>query len=375
MSSRPGEESFALNGLNALLTTAAQNSPDSLLVEDDDGSTTAAQLNRRAGQLAAQLRLGGLTRGERVLIVAGAQTAALVAIAAVLRAGFEPVMAPCDVNPVELATFARISDAAALIGPSHYGALDLTDVYLSAAAIAETVRGILTHGPGLVDGAVDISFAALDALPAQDESGSAILEMPTIATFDGPKLAPRLISHRQAALFADALSLVEQARIAPSRRIVSLLPPTSLAGLVGGPFAAFVGASHLVLHGPFAARRFLHHCDQADSTAERSFHLLAPAAIGAAFENESLTVDLASLLLVSRFADHDAFALPASIACRCPVIDLYAFGEGTVLAQTRQNGEADPPRRLTELSLTDGLGARLNRARAEQRFQGADALP
>ena len=368
MSAHSGDEPFALSGLNALLTTAAQNSPDHILVEDDEGASTAAQVASRAARLAFQLRSSGLARGERVLIVAGAQTASLVAIAAALQAGLEPVLTGCCANPVELATLARTAKASALIGATRYGGLDLSDVYLSAAALADTVRGILTHGPEQIDGAVDISFATLDALPNGGEpGGSPILEMPTIATFAGPAKAPRLTSHRQASLFADALSLVEQARIDPSRRILSLLPPASLAGLVSGPFAAFVGASRLVLHGPFAGRRFLAHCD-----AEPGIHLVAPSVIGRIVGAPALAADLASLILVSRFADRTSFVLPARIACAKPVIDLYAFGEDGVLAQPRQDGVADPPVRETDLSLTDGLGARLNRARAEHRIHGAD---
>ncbi len=368
MSVRAADELSSLSGLGALLTTAANNSPDHVLVEDDEGTSTAAQLALRTRRLAAQLQLGGLARGERVLIVAGAQTASLVAIIAALQAGLEPVLAPCHAGALGLATFARLAGAAALIGPTRYGELELGEVYLSAAGSAETIRGILTHGPDRVDGAADISFAALDALPGPAELLDAdVLEMPTIATFAGPWTAPTLVSHRQASLFADALSLVEQARINPSKPIIALLAPTSLAGLVGGPFAAFVGASRLVLHGPFSAKRFLAHLDQ-----DPGAHLLAPAVIGGCFDRA--TFDLSSLMLVSRYADADAFALPGSLASQRPSVDVYAFGEDAVLAQRRENGEAAPPARLAaDLSLTDGLGARLNRARAEHRLHAADA--
>ena len=376
MTPHSGDEPVASSGLNALLTTAVRNSPDHILIEDDQCAVTVAQFVRRAAQLASSLKLGGLKRGERVLIVACAQVEAIVAIAAVLRAGLEPVLTPCGVNPVELATAARVCDVAALIGPARYGALDLGDVYLSAAAIADCVRGILTQGPEQVDGAVDVSFDALDASATRNKSEASDVETPTLVTLAGPKLAPRLITHRQAALFADALSLVEQAGINPSKRLVSLLSPASLAGLVGGPFAALVGASRLVLHGPFAARRFLAHCDAGDTcargNADRSFHLLAPAEIGRVFEGDSFAADLASLILVSRYEDRSAFSPPASVSCRQPIIDLYTFGEEAVVAQARRNGAAEAPRRATDRSLTDGLGARLNRARAEHRLQGAD---
>ena len=360
------DELFSLSGLNALVSTAAENSPDHILIQDDDGVSTAAQVARRVRGLASQLVVGGLIRGERVLIVGGAEAASIVAVVAALRAGLEPVLAAPGIHPIDLATCAQVSGAAALIGPSRYGDLDLGETYLSTAAIAESIRGILTHGPDRTDGAADISFPALDAMPdvvRPDEP--LVVEMPTIATFAGARTAPRLVSHRQASLFADALSLVEQARINPSKPVISLLAPASLGGLVGGPFAAWVGASRLVLHGPFDGRRFLAHCD-----ADPQAHVLAPAAIGRTLER--CAGDLSSMILVSRFADAESFVLPEAVAGERPVVDLYAFGEASVLAQRRQNGEPDWPKRVADLSATDGLGARLNRARAEQRIHSAD---
>ena len=369
MSVRDVDEPVGLSGLNALLTTAASNSPDHILVEDDEGASTARQIELRTRRLATQLTNGGLAPGERVLIVAGAQSASFVAIMATLRAGLEPVLAPCHAGPVELATFAHAAGAAALIGPTRYGGCEFGETYLAAAAAADTIRGILTHGPDRVDGTADISPATLDALPEPAATGhrdSAVLETPTIATLAGPWTSPTLVSHRQISLFADALSLVEQARIDPSKRVVALLPPTSLAGLVSGPFAAFVGASRLVLHGPFAAKRFLAHCDAAPGA-----HIVAPFAFGRCLAGQAY--DVSSLILVSRFAGADAFALPPPLAFDRPVVDLYAFGEDAVLAQCRENGEAVPPARVAGLKAADGLGARLNRARAEHRLHSAEA--
>ncbi len=154
--------------------------------------------------------------------------------------------------------------------------------------------------------------------------------------------------------------------MAPSHPLISLLPPCTLAGLVGGPFAAFVGASHLVLHGPFAARRFLAHCDAAPG-----YHLVVPAAVAQRFAEGALTAGLASMILVSRFAQPDAFVLPPALRCERPSIDLYAFGEEVVLAQRRRDGVAEPPRRIADRSASEGLGARLHRAQAEERAGSA----
>lgn len=363
-----GDDPFELGGLDALLTTAVRSSPHTVLFADDAGDVGAAVLARRVRALAERFRLSGLRRGERVLIVAGAQVQTLAAIVAAVRAGLEPALARPGLGAVELAAHAGAAQAAALIGPSFYGE-PIGETYLSAAALADTIRLIATHGAAPTDGALDISAAALDASsePPDAETGEPLLEMPLIATFAGPGEAPRLVSHRQAALFADALSLVEQARINPSRAILSLLSPSSRAGLVAGPFAALVGASKLVLHGPFDSATLLGRLD-----AEPGIHLVAPAAIGEALSADALAAAPGSLILVSRFVDSEAFALPAPLPTTHLVADLYAFGEETVLTQRRLDGEARPPARVADRSLTDGLGARLNRARAEHRLHAGE---
>ena len=356
------EAPFPDSGLYALLATAARDCPGMVLMGDDEGSSTASDLARRVLRLAAVLRLASLSPGERILIIAGAQTAAFVALVAALRAGLEPALAPCGLGPAEMAAHASAAQAVALIGPARYGALELGDSYLAAAAIAASIRVIATQGPDPVDGAVDVSFARLDGMhevPDEPALQGGNQETPTVFTFSGPPIAPVLVAHRQAGLFADALSLVEQARINPSKRIISTLPPASLAGLVAGPFAALVGASSLVLQGPFDSARFLAACD-----AEPGYHLVAPEAIGRLFEETALAADLTSLILVSRFAGQAAFVLPRTLACDRPVVDLYAFGENTLLAQRRTDGVAHPPARVPDKSPGGGLGARLNRARA-----------
>jgi len=364
-----GREAFSASGLDALVAAAARDCPDRVLVRDDTGASTAGELARRIGRLAALLQHAGFVPGEHVLIAAGATTGAIVALVASLRAGLEPALMPVGLGPIEIAAYAQAAGAAALIGPSRYGVLELGETYLSAAALADSIRMIATQGPDAVDGAADVSFERLDTMidVSSDGLSSNTAEPPAIATFEWASGVPTLVTHRQAVLFADALSLVEQARINPSVRIVSTVPPASLAGLVAGPCAALIGAAGLTLHGPFDGTRFLAACD-----VEPSFHLVAPAAIGRTFEDGALTVDMASLVLVSRFASSAAFVPPPPVQCDRAVIDVYAFGEHTVLAQRRVDGHAQPPSRVTDRSEGGGLGARLNRARAEHRLYGVD---
>ena len=407
------EGSFASKGLDSLLASAAHDCPDAVLMRDDQGPSTARQLSERMRKLIVHLRLFDFAPGERIVVVAGARTDTLVALAALGRAGLVPVLVPCDLNPVELAAHARVAEAAALIGPGACGALQLGETYLSAALIVETIRMIACQGPGLFDGAIDVAYSTLDAMGDPGDQLFPVRDVPPIVTFAGPRSAPTMKYHRQAALFADALLLVEQARINPSKPLISTVPPATLAGLVAGPFAALIGASSLVLHGPFDAARFLALCD-----AEPGYHLVVPGAVGALFAHGALSAHLASLILVSRFDSLSAFAVPAPSACDRPVVDVYAFGEDQVLAQRRTDGEARSPGQVgcqgtgsplpepaaagsgeagagkaaldrasgIDPASTDprdgrsegsrsqdhGLGVRLNRARADQRLRGTE---
>ena len=341
MASPLGGTPFASKGLDSLLAGAARDCPHAVLMRDDRGASTALQLMERVRKLVVHLRLLDFAPGERVLVVADARTDTLVAVAALLRAGLVPALVPCHLNPVEMAAHARVAEAVALIGPDVCGGLHLGETYLSAAAIVETIRMIACQGPGLVDAAIDVAFPTLDAMGDPGEQPLPPRDVPPIATFAGPRTAPTMRRHRQAALFADALSLVEQARINPSKPLISTVSPATLAGLVAGPFAALIGASSLVLHGPFDAGRFLALCD-----AEPGYHLVVPGALGPLFADRALSADLASLILVTRYDDPEAFAVPASNTCERPVVDVYAFGEDQVLAQRRTDGEARSPARV-----------------------------
>ncbi|WP_246725220.1 AMP-binding protein [Beijerinckia sp. L45] len=348
-------------GLDALLLAALQESPDTVLFCDDERSVSARDFAARVQGIAAQYRQCGLQPGERVLLVTGSTVQSLAALFAALRAGLEPALAPCGLGPVELASYARAADAVALVGPTHYGTLALGDAYLSAAAVSDTIRLVATLGPQAVDGAADFGAAALMENAAPFGAEAAV-----IVTFDGPANTPAPVAHRQAALFAAALALVDQAQINPTKPILSTIVPATLAGLVAGPFAALIGASGLVLHGPFDSKSFLAAYD-----ATLGAHLVAPADMGATLRAAGMSDGDASLILLSRFASPTGFVLPQALDCARLVVDLYGFGEAAVLARRREGGQVQIPSELSDGSLPGRLGVALNRARSESRTVAA----
>jgi hypothetical protein len=356
-------------GLDGLLQTSARACPAAVLFRDGEGVTTAGQAALYSAALAGQFRQCGLRPGERVLLVMSARTIAVLALAGALRAGLVPVLLPCGLGPVEIATYAKASAAAALVGPAHLGRQDYGESYLSAAALSDTIRLIATLGPGRVDGAADFQASAIvpaagASLAASSLAASSLApagpEGELILTFErpahpAPASGAALVSHRQSAIFSAVLQLASEAQLNPSRPLLSTLVPATFAGLVAGPYAALTAAASLTLHGPFDAAEFLRACD-----AEPGAHLAVPAAIAPVLHEAGLTRGDASLILLSRFASPAAFTLPAPLSCERLAIDLYAFGETAALAHRREGGLAAWPAELRDaksLAWRDGRAA------------------
>lgn len=327
----------ASDGLVALIAAAVRSDPARVLFEDDHRAATARQVAHRVDRLADQLRAGSLQPGEHVLVVVGAQVEAPITIAAALQAGLRPVLAACDLGPVDLAAIARAASAAALIGPSRYGDLDLGETYLSTAALAEGVRGVLTFGCPAPDGAMDVSMPVLDGMDAPDRPAPpSEIAASTIVTVAAPRSgSPRLIPHDGHSLAAAARSVIDALPLAPGGPVLSLISPATLASLAGGLFAALLRNQRYVLHGPFDGASFLARCDGAGA-----YSLLAPAGAATALVESGVTRGAASLVLVSR--SEQITTSGGGGDAGCPVLDLDAFGERSIRVARRPepNGDA-----------------------------------
>ena len=340
-------------GLDALLRATLQDCPDAILVRDDVRALSGRTFDTLVQAAAAYLRRCGVLAGDRILLTMDFGVPCLVALFAALRAGVEPALVACGTRPIEMAARAKVAGAVALVGPTSCGSDEFGEAYLSAAAMSDAIRLVATLGPGEVDGAVDWSLAALQAMAA--EAGSIGPEARVIVTFEPNSAVPG--EHHQGALFAQALALVDAAGVNPSKPLLSTILPATAAGLVAGPFAALIGASSLALHGPFAAAAFLRACER-----EPGAHLVAPAAIAPLLEKAEITAVCGSVTLLSRHASAAAMALPPALDWPCPVVDLQAIGEATLIARAR-TGTAELQHERAEPGLPAPLGAALNRAR------------
>jgi non-ribosomal peptide synthetase component E (peptide arylation enzyme) len=109
--------------LDALTAGAAKLRPERLaLTEAGPGTTTRAltygEFDAQVRALVQHLAELGLAPGERILVLAGARTACVVATLAALAARLEPLLVPVGVEAARLAEIATSARCAAIAGPS-----------------------------------------------------------------------------------------------------------------------------------------------------------------------------------------------------------------------------------------------------------------
>jgi non-ribosomal peptide synthetase component E (peptide arylation enzyme) len=153
---------IAAFSLDALTAGAAKLRPERLALAKAGPGTTRRTLTY--GEFDAQVRALaehfvdlGLAPGERVMILAGARTACVVATLAARAAGIEPLLVPIGIEAQRLGAIASSTGCAAVMGPTSYAALDLEAALFEAAASSEMVRFVATLSPGQADGAIDLA--------------------------------------------------------------------------------------------------------------------------------------------------------------------------------------------------------------------------
>lgn len=312
---------LTLFGFDALVSGAARLRPNRIAVRDigaDEGDIDHAELDRKIDRFRSHLRQFDMQPGERVALACTPSAETLVALMGVIAAGLEPVLAPAGMSCEALAAGARAAAAAALIAPASIGGESLEELLFGVAAQTPSIRLIATLGPGMIDGAADMSSAALalaEAPPAQDRTLQA--KKVTIGTLnhDGG-----LRFLEQGALLANGLGLVAKARVSGAAPLISLVSPGSTAGLVAGPLASLLSGAPLHFVAPFEASAFLAHLD-----AIGPARLVAPRSILPHLDAAGLLTDgaLLSCIAIARPDDDDDLQLQSET---CPIIEIGADG-------------------------------------------------
>lgn len=183
--------------LDSLLRDAAGQWPDRTAIADRTDTHTFAELDALADRAAAGIAELGIRPGDRVLLQLPNSAEFAVALFGLLRAGAVPVMCLPGHRLAELAHFAEVSAAVALLIADAAGGFDYRTMAAELVAAHPHVRHVLVHGdlPEKRDGFLSwttVSRRGTGAVPQVDPdlAGPALL-LVSGGTTGAPKLIPR----------------------------------------------------------------------------------------------------------------------------------------------------------------------------------------
>jgi mycobactin salicyl-AMP ligase len=185
--------------VNSILSEAARRWPDRAAVLDA-GQTphqpqrlSYAELDERADHAAAGLAVLGIARGDRVLLQLPNGCEFAVALFGLLRAGAIPVMCLPGHRAAELAHFAAVSEAKALLIPDTAGGFDYRPMAQRLQQDHPALRHVIVDG----DPGAFVSWSQLCAhrgqrpAPSNADPASPALLLVSGGTTGTPKLIPR----------------------------------------------------------------------------------------------------------------------------------------------------------------------------------------
>lgn len=388
-------------GLSRLFAEALARKPGALALLDQEGREAWSGRPRIAWSLRAAEpmveRLAGffdaldLPRGACVAVMLPGGAEICLTLIALERAGLVPALIPVAGEPEETARAIEAVQAVALVTQATIGDLRPAERARDLAMAYFGLRFVLAFGPNVPDGVLELDRVLVEnarvrvrvsdaeegashSAQAQDEARE-----PGIVTLARDPAGPRAIFRPAASWLAATADYLAVARIAPGERIVGLLAPDDLAGLVTGPFAAFAAGAAYEAHGLFDGPALA-----ASLARGGPARLVAPGWMEDALAAARLPPCVTGLVLV-----HQA---PVRFKRRQdvgrPVIDVLALGEWALVAAARREPgrialTLDRPREKNGalLALHCGEDGRItaegaaSRARPLERSLGAQTCP
>jgi mycobactin salicyl-AMP ligase len=272
-----------------------------------------------------------LPRNAVVLVSLAATIEAPVCILACLRAGLVPCLVPPTASEEEIAAVMAASGAQAAISCSGVGDVHPIDRVRGAAVAGDGPRFILGFGNRLPAGVIGLDEAFTDEREAgtREQPAPARGASHSVMTVEFGAGGPALFVHDQESIVALALELVLRAGMASGETVLSTVSPMTQAGLVVAMAPLLIGGS-LLLQPLFSSEGLRAALDQAPRP-----HLVCPSILEEPLgQSELLTFErLASVLLLHR--PPVRFGPGSRRRTACPMVDLLALGERSVLMARR----------------------------------------
>jgi acyl-coenzyme A synthetase/AMP-(fatty) acid ligase len=270
----------------------------------------------------------GVQPGERILVAGCTSVQSIAAIIATLSIGADAALAGMHLDSSEIAAFAMITGASAIVTEAGEDDAATAALVLGAAAQADCVRLVVSLADDPADGTVSVSAAAGGGSqpPAHIEGGCIITRNSTGMP----------VTHSQQTLIVAGLDFLARTRLSAEAPIVTTIIPASFAGLVCGPLAGLLLGSLTNLHAPFDSAVLVRAIE-----ASKPVQLVAPAALATQIAASGFcdADHLSALVLLTRYEAAppalEAPALPPLAVRGIAVSDLAAFDEIAVAAQLR----------------------------------------
>ena len=323
-----------LKNLSELLARHVQEQPERTAVGTSDGGTVISygQLDALVRSAMAQLSWLGLTRGDRIALVADNCVEFVVGLLAVVSTGAR--VAPLNPALTSSELGRRLSElsAHAVLAPKHLASkLDLAKA--TAWSAAQWIMSVESSG-----GAYEVRIANRNGQnPASDSSAVAsapidgedvALLMFTAGTTSAPKVVP--LTHRN--LVASAHGISRGYDLSPQDATLIVMPLFHGHGLVGGLLATLAsgGSAYLPSTGGFSAHLFWPDVVRLGVTWYTAVPTIHRILVNRASQEYPSGSPMALRFIRSCSAPLDEeLATAITATCRAPLISAYGMTEAS----------------------------------------------
>jgi mycobactin salicyl-AMP ligase len=259
-----------------LLEAASRTFPGRLAVEgldQLDGSRSPydsamdlQRLRERARCVAHLLTRLRLAPGAPVAVVLPNCPEAMITLHGILMAGYSPLFLPVTMSEEDVRVALERNAVPALITVTNIGTLKPAEAMRQVAARYFGLRFLMAFGDTPPDGVL-----SLDRLPEAPETLSERpLDAAHILTYD--QQTKECVVRTGEDLIAAGLSVAATAAIKPGHRIISLLAPDDLTGIVTGPVLSLVAGATLQTLAQFNSEHLIAALED-----KQRVHIIAPA--------------------------------------------------------------------------------------------------
>jgi AMP-binding enzyme len=318
---------------------------------------TFAQADRAIAALAAHFAEAGLPANAVIAVQLPNTIEFVLTVLAAHRAGLVVALLPQLWRQAELTVALNRTGARAVVTMSRIDGVSHADLAMNAAVEAFSIRHVCGFGNDLPEGMASLDEVIANGPAAassatQDGRRAAIISFDVMA--DGFRAVPRTHLH----LIAGGLAVFLESGVPQGATILSVLAPSSFAGLTSSLVIWLLSGGALALHHPFDADVLEQQINEQACDA-----LVAPAPLALRLAEAGMLPRMPALRHVIGLwrAPEQVASSPVWPAEQATLTDVYLFGEAGLFGARRaddgapnliQPGPHRAPRDAEDASIT-----------------------